>query len=334
MDKPRVGVVGVGKFGKEHARILSTLRTCELSAIADVDKEQAEKIGRNYNLPYFTDYKKITKLDAVTIAVPTQLHFEIASFFVEKGIHVLVEKPMTKNTQEAERLVELAKKNKVKIQVGHIERFNPIWRDIRDKIKSPIYYIECQRLSPFRYRSADIGVVLDIMLHDIDLVLSVVKSPVKKVDAIGGGFLFANEDIANARIEFEDGSVANLSASRISDKAVRKIRIFSDMGYVSADLLAREIKIYRAKEELLSGIKDRRKISLPTESDLAKIPRNLYTIEEKTCCNAQEPLYLELKSFIDAVTKDEKPVVTGEDGLRVMKLAEEILKKIHSYKVT
>ncbi|OHB70109.1 MAG: UDP-N-acetyl-D-glucosamine dehydrogenase, partial [Planctomycetes bacterium RBG_16_43_13] len=244
-QKLRIAVIGVGHLGKEHARIYSKMKGVELVAVCDTIPERVEEVAKGVGSPAVTDYHQLFgKVEVVSIAVPTVSHYDIASEFLRRGIHCLVEKPLTKTIPQAEELVKIARSNGAILQVGHVERFNPAVMAVSNIVGKP-RFIECHRLSTFKARSVDIDVVMDLMIHDIDIILHFVKSPLKKVDAVGVSLLFDHEDIANARLEFEDGCIANVTASRISDKAMRKIRIFSDDKYVSLDYAERTAKAYK-----------------------------------------------------------------------------------------
>lgn len=331
--KLKVGVIGVGHLGKEHARVYSKLNGVELTAVCDTIPERAKEIGEKYNAPYFTDYHQILdKVDAASIVVPTISHFEVAIDFLKRGIPALIEKPLAKTVDEAQELVKVARENKTTLQVGHIERFNPALCAVKDIIKMP-RFIECHRLSQFKFRSIDIDVVKDLMIHDIDIILHMAKSPIKKIDAVGVALLFQNEDIANARIEFEDGCVANVTASRISDKAMRKIRIFSEGCYISLDYTEKTAKVYKISKELSSVLMSKKHLAIPTEIDLSAIPKSFYSVEDITI-EDYEPLAKEIEAFIYAVKNKTEPVVPGEHGLQAMKVAAQILQEIrmHTWK--
>lgn len=329
MSKPRVGVIGVGHLGKQHARIYHQLGA--LAGIADADAARAAEIAGPYSVPHYSDFRQlIGKVDAVSIAVPTAGHHEVAKEFLARGIPALVEKPLTKTIEEGEELCRIARENKVVLQVGHVERFNPAVTAVLDVIKKP-RFIEVHRLSPFRFRSSDIDVVLDLMIHDLDIVLHLTRSPLVRVDAVGMSLLFGKEDMANARLEFEDGCVANLTASRISEKSMRKTRIFSEDCYVTVDTLAKEAWIYRTTPQLgeaLAKLPKDRDLNL---ADLATIPKEFYSIQEVKLAE-EEPLARELQSFLDAVEKKQEPVVPGEHGIRAMKAAEKILNEMRAHR--
>jgi len=329
MKRLRMGVVGVGHLGKQHARIYHQLGA--LAAVVDADAARAAEIAAAYGVPHFTDYRQLFgKVDAVSVAVPTVGHHEVAKEFLQRGVPALVEKPLTKTIEQGEELCRIAREKKVALQVGHVERFNPAVTAVLDVIKKP-RFIEVHRLSPFRFRSSDIDVVLDLMIHDLDIVLHLSKSPIVRVDAVGMALLFGKEDMANARLEFEDGCIANLTASRISDKQMRKTRIFSEDCYVTVDTLAKEAWIYRTTPQLgeaLAKLPKDRDLNL---ADLATIPKEFYSIQEVKL-EEQEPLARELQSFLEAVEHGREPVVPGEHGVRAMKAAETILKEMRAHR--
>lgn len=302
MDKIRVAVIGVGHLGSIHARIYKEIESCCLVGVCDIDKNRLNETSAKLDVPGYANYKELLdKIDAVSIVTPTKLHYQIARDFLKKNIHTLVEKPFTTNIKEASQLIKLADKNKLILQVGHIERFNSAFAATQKLIQSP-KFIECHRLSPFPNRSLDIGVILDLMIHDIDIVLGLVNSPVKKVEAVGVPVLTSFEDIANARITFKNGCVCNLTASRISDEWMRKIRIFLENAYISLDYKNEEAFIYK---KTVSGIT---KESLPIEKE--------------------QPLKKELLSFIDCVKNNKTPVVSGRVARQALALALDMQKII------
>ena len=307
MRKIRVGVIGVGHLGSIHARIYRALPGCCLEAICDTDKNRLDQMVRELETPGYRDYRELLgKVDAVSIAAPTKLHYEIASEFLLNNTHALVEKPFTTNLEEADSLIKIAKKNKLILQVGHIERFNSAFAATRELIKDP-KFIECHRLSPFPHRSVDVGAVLDIMIHDIDIVLGLVDSKIKTIEAVGVNVLTALEDIANARITFSNGCVANLTASRVSDEVMRKIRIFQEDTYISLDYKEAKASVY--KKDGLRIIKT----DLPIEKE--------------------QPLTKELASFIDCVIEHSEPLVSGVVAREALKVALEIQQQIwHTHK--
>jgi len=302
MDKVRIGVVGVGHLGSIHAKIYKEMESCSLVAICDIDQARLDQVSAELKIPAFTDYRELFgKVDAASIATPTKLHYEIASDLLKHNIHVLVEKPFTTNLKEADSLIKLAAKFKLILQVGHIERFNSAFSATQKVIQEP-RFIECHRLSPFPNRSLDIGVVLDLMIHDLDIVLGLVNSPIKKVEAVGVPVLTQFEDIANARLTFKNGCVCNFTASRVSDEWMRKIRIFLKNAYISLDYKNEDAFIYK---KTVSGIT---KDALPIEKE--------------------QPLKKELASFIDSVIQNRSPLVSGEVAREALALALKIQKII------
>jgi predicted dehydrogenase len=308
MHKIRVGVVGIGYLGNIHAKIYRQLDSCSLVAVCDTDKTRLKVVSQLLNIPAYPDYRDLfDKVDAISIAVPTKLHYRIASDFLRYNVHTLVEKPFTTNLKEADALIKLAQKNKLILQVGHIERFNSAFMATKKIIKNP-QFIECHRLSPFPNRSLDIGVVLDLMIHDIDIVLGLVNSNLKKVEAVGVRVLSNFEDIANARLTFRNGCVANLTASRVSDEIMRKIRIFQKNTYISLDYKEARACVYR-KDGLNISKED-----LPIERE--------------------QPLQKELSSFIDCVNSHLEPVVSGKVAKEALSVALEIQNQIWRKKIS
>jgi len=295
----RIGVIGVGHLGKHHARIYGemagTSGDVKLSAVVDVLPSRAAEIAKPYGAEALTDYRDLFgKVDAVSLAAPTSEHARIGLELLENGIDVLVEKPMTSTVEESRKLIEAAARNQRILQAGHVERFNPVVRAAIEVATQPQFF-EIHRLAVFTPRSLDIDVVLDLMIHDLDIVLSLVKSPVAEVRAVGIAVLSKKADIANARVEFEDGCVANFTASRVSFEKVRKLRFFQPSDYISVDYAAQSGSMV----SLRMGRVTERKLEPPTE----------------------EPLKLELESFVNCVRTRSKPIVGGEDGLRALELA-------------
>ena len=329
MSKLRVGVVGVGHLGKQHARLYHTMGV--LAGVVDQAPGRAAEIAGPYGVPAFTDPGELLgNVDAVSVAVQTDRHYEVARLFLDRGIPTLVEKPLARTIEEGEDLCRIARSRKVVLQVGHVERFNPAVTAVLDVIRKP-RFIEVHRLSPFRFRSQDIDVVLDLMIHDLDIVLHLSQSPLARVDAVGMSLLFGKEDIANARLEFEDGCVANLTASRISEKTMRKTRIFSEDCYVTVDTLTKEAWIYRTTPQLATALEKLPKDRDLSIADLASIPKEFYSIQEVKLPD-EEPLSRELQSFVDCVASGREPVVPGEHGVRAMKAAGLILSEMRAHR--
>ena len=334
----RVAVIGTGSLGKEHARIYADLaqkseHRLELTGVFDANQAAAEKTADKCHTRVFASIEAAAAgADAFSIVTPTNTHFQIAKTLLTAGKHVLIEKPMTENSAEAAELVELTQRQHLILQVGHVERFNPTFKYMESVATEP-RFIEAHRLSPYPARSTDIGVVLDLMIHDLDVVLAFVKSPVVSVDAVGIPVLSTSEDIANARIRFANGCVANLTASRVSAERMRKIRVFSggaNTSYVSLDYRAQEGFIYRIAREgeeessLLKKLLMARDSAIVSEFGGKKIVREPVPIEK------DEPLKLELQSFIRCVREQQTPVVSGESAKRALDLAMEITRQIQA----
>jgi predicted dehydrogenase len=302
MSKLRIAVVGIGHLGSIHAKIYREIPNCELVGVCDIDSARLEAISGSLGVPAYRDYRDLfSKVDAVSVAVPTKSHQQVAFDFLKNGIHALVEKPFTLNLKEADSLIREAAKRKLILQVGHIERFNSAFAATRKLINHPIF-IECHRLSPFPNRSLDVGAVLDIMIHDIDIVLGLVPSKIKKIEAVGVNVLTQFEDIANSRITFKNGCVANLTASRVSDEIMRKIRIFQEDTYISLDYKDAQASVYRKTGKQIS------KIDLPIEKE--------------------QPLQKELLSFVECVSNNQEPLVSGKTAREALAVALEIQKQI------
>ncbi len=329
MTAPRIGVVGVGHLGRHHARIYRSLGV--LAAIADTDPARARAVSDEFGVPAYSDSRELLgRVDAVSIAVPTVSHFEVAKSFLERGVATLVEKPLAKSIEEGEDLVRLARARGAILAVGHVERFNPAVTAASRVLDKP-RFIEVHRLSPFRYRSTDIDVVHDLMIHDLDIVLHLTKSALARVDAVGVALLFGKEDIANARLEFEDGCVANLTASRVSVQTMRKIRVFTEHCYVNMDTLAKEAWIYRATPQLQGALEQLPRDRDLTIEDLALIPREFYSVEQVKQAET-EPLVVELESFVECVRERKEPEVPGEHGVRAMRAAEQVLQEMRAHR--
>lgn len=303
MKKSQVAVIGLGHLGSKHLKNYSELPTkIDIAGVCDIDQEKGQKLADTYSTEFYTDYKKLVKrIDAVNICVPTISHFEIAQYFLENKIHTFIEKPITTTVEQADILINLAQKNKIKLQVGHIERFNSAFEGIKVFAKNPIF-IESHRLNHFPNRSLDIGVVMDLMIHDIDIILGLINAPIQDIQAVGVNILTPLEDIANVRITFQNGCTCNLTASRVSDDVVRKIRIFLKNTYISLDYVKQEAFIYKKHKQLIL------KHALPIERE--------------------EPLKKELESFIDCIQKDLPPIVSGVEARNALKVAITISEKI------
>ena len=300
----KVGVVGVGAIGRNHARIYSELESADLVAIYDENQDHARALAEEFGTEAVGSLDElVSRVDAASVSTPTVTHRAIATSLLEQGKHVLVEKPISDSVDDAKAMIDLAKEKGCVLQVGHIERFNPVMSQLEARLNSP-KFIECHRLSPFPQRSMDIGVVLDLMIHDLEIVLHLVHSPIAAIDAVGIPVLTRREDIANARIRFENGCVANITASRISPEKMRKIRVFQGDAYLSLDYQDQSGWIYR--------------------KDGMEIAREEVEVER------DEPLKCELASFVDCAVLGEQPKVSGQQGAAALDIALEITQIIEA----
>jgi len=335
-QKPRVAVLGVGSLGKEHARIYADLATSGEVAFAgvfDVLEDSARRIAEQYRVRTFgSAAEAIEASDAVSIVTPTHTHFELARGLLESGRHVLVEKPMTDNATQAAELVQLARQHDCVLQVGHVERFNPVFNYLQTVATEP-RFIEAHRLSPYPKRSTDIGVVLDLMIHDLDVVLAFVKSPVTSFDAVGIPLLSLSEDIANARLRFANGCVANLTVSRVSPEKMRKIRVFSGgvmTSYISLDYRAQEGFIYRIARDGERESSLMKKLLRAKDSTIVSEFAGKRIVREPVPIAKEEPLKLELQHFVECARSHRTPLVSGESAKRALDLALEITRQINA----
>jgi len=329
LEKLKAVVIGAGHLGKEHSRIYSEMPDVSLVGVVDTDKDAGEAVAQRCKTRYYSSLKEILdKVDVASVVVPTKSHYEITKELLNNGIHVLVEKPMTGTVSEAEDLIKLGRQSSVILQPGYIERFNPALEAIK-KLDVSLKFIECHRLSPFTFRSADIGVVLDLMIHDIDIILYLSKSKVKKIDAVGVNVIADKEDIANARIQFEDGCVANITASRVSFEPMRRIRLFSENSYISLDYQKQEALIYKKSPKLTLKSIDIENKGVSNITDLKNFSFGDMLKIERIKMNNQEPLRKELESFIDCVKNGKQPVVSGEEGIEAIKIADVIREEIN-----
>ena len=336
-----VAVLGVGSLGKQHARIYAALAAAgsvNFTGVYDVSAETARKCAEKYRVRAFASASEAaTAAEVLSIVTPTSTHFDLARMLLQQGKHVLVEKPMTDDTAQAAELVQLAQRKNCVLQVGHVERFNPVFKYLETAAPQP-RFIETHRLSPYPARSTDIGVVLDLMIHDLDVVLAFVKSPVTSVDAVGIPVLSKSEDIANARLRFTNGCVANLTVSRVSPERMRKIRVFSSgaaPSYISLDYRAQEGFIYRIArdgEEESSLLKKimAAKLGVGKDSTIVSEFAGKRIVREPVPIAKEEPLRLELQHFIECVREKHTPAVSGESAKRALDLAFEITRQIQS----
>ncbi len=329
MNKIKAGVVGVGSIGKNHARVMSEIAGAEFTAILDSNDAGSAEIAQRFGVRAAASLEEFaTLIDAATIATPTPTHYEIAKFLIERGKHVLIEKPITEETAHARELIELAGRQGVVLQVGHIERFNPALSALESRLTRP-RFIEASRLSPYPGRSLDVGVVLDVMIHDLEIVLHLVRSPWVQVDAVGVPILSKREDIANVRIRFENGCVANITASRISQEKLRKIRVFQQDAYLSLDYqnqsgyllrLARE----HEKESSLIG----KLLGVAADATIVTEFAGKRIVREPVEVEKGEPLKREIEAFIDCARAGSQPKVSGAQAANALELALEITRDI------
>ncbi len=331
MNRLKVGVVGVGHLGRHHARILAAMPEVELVGVVDARPEQAAAVAQACQTRALADYRSLLgEVDAVSVAVPTLAHREVAGAFLEHGVPTMVEKPLATTLREAEELVALAEARGTLLQVGHIERFNPALQAL-DGLAFRPKYIAAERLGTYTFRSTDIGVVLDLMIHDIDLILSMVSAPVRSVEAVGVGIFGGHEDVANARVTFEDGCVANLTASRASFQAVRKMRLWGAEGYLTLDFAAKAGTMIRPSEKLRRGEVDLEGLDLSQPAAVKERIFGKILRVDQVQAEGREPLALELEDFIHAVRSGSRPRVTGGDALRSIRLADQILRSLESH---
>ena len=331
-EKLRVAVIGVGHLGKEHARVFAQMPEAELVAVAYTNEKSGKDVARKWRTEWVDDYRKLLgRIDAASVAVPTEGHFSIAEELLGAGVHLMVEKPMTDSAKTARELCRLAKENGLALQVGHIERFNPVMKAFEQYGIKPLF-IEVHRLSPFSFRSVDIGVVLDLMIHDLDIILHLVGSDPETVDACGIPIISPQrEDIANARLTFRNGCVANVTASRASIKKMRKIRVFSKDSYASLDYMKRRGVLYKKSPKLRIEDLPVGKGLVSTIADMVAYDFKGLLKTERIKLDEYEPLAAELQSFVKSVLTGATPPVTGEDALRALVVAERILDSIGSH---
>jgi predicted dehydrogenase len=305
MPEPiRVAVIGVGHLGSKHAKTYYRMKKARLAGVCDKKADKAAAAAKKYKCPYFTDYRELfDKVDAVSISVPTDMHCEIGKAFLSRGIHALIEKPICKTVPEADELIGLAKEKNLVLQIGHIERFNSAVLALEKVLNKP-KFIECHRLGPFTERGTDVGVVLDLMIHDIDIVLSLINSEVKDIQAVGIKVLTKHEDIANVRLVFGNDAICNLTVSRIANKRMRKIRIFQEDAYLSLDYVHQKVLLYRKKNNKITH----KSLKVKKEQSLTK----------------------ELESFVDCIINGKRPIISGLEGKRALQVALNIQNSINA----
>ena len=320
-EKILCGVAGVGSLGQHHARIYTELPGATLAGIYERDNQRAAEICARHNCRRFASLAEMAEAcDAVSVVVPTDQHAAVALALLGQGCHLLIEKPLCASMAEAEQVLAAAQSRQCVVQVGHVEHFNPVTRFLEKEADHP-QFITAERLAPYQTRGTEVGVVLDLMIHDIGIVLALVKSPIAKIDSVGVKVLSKTEDIANARIQFENGCVANLSASRISMKKAREIRVFQDDAYLSLDFKDQTGHLIRKSDIIAFGIK--MKIGLVKAGDYSSIPVHEIPIEKG------EPLALELAHFVESVAQAKQPKVSGALGKSALEVAITITDQIH-----
>lgn len=309
MNKTKVAVIGVGYLGRFHAQKYQQSENAELIAVCDTDKARCDEVSAELNVPAVYDMQAILeKVDAVSVVVPTQAHYQVVKTCLAQGIDVLVEKPMTTTVAQAEELIQLAKKSSAILQIGHLERFNPVITALSEVMLAP-QFIECVRLAPFQPRGTDVNVVLDLMIHDIDIVQSLLHAKPTHIDAIGTPVFTQINDIVNARIHYENGCVANFTASRVSLKQERKIRLFQHDAYISIDTHNKQLAMYKKDSNASNpfGV-------VPTQKSFTE----------------GDPLAVEIKAFLQCVQTRTAPLVTGEDGKQALAIAHEITEAVQT----
>ncbi|MBI5207962.1 MAG: Gfo/Idh/MocA family oxidoreductase [Candidatus Firestonebacteria bacterium] len=304
----RIGVIGAGHMGSYHVRIYSELMDVELIGIADTNKARANELSNLYATKSYTDYHDlIGKLDAVSIAVPTSQHYKVAKDFLENGVHVLLEKPMTKTLEEGEELIELSRKNNLVFNIGHVERFNGAVQELKNIIKDPIY-IETKRMGPYNPRIDDVGIIMDLMIHDIDIVLNLVNKDIEKINAVGASVYSRQEDFADIQIVFKGGCLASLTASRVTENKIRSLAVTQRDAYIFLDYTDQDLHIHRqaATHYILS-------------KEVMRYKQESFI--ERLFIHKDNPLKLEIVHFLDCVKRKAKPLVTGESDLRSLRIA-------------
>jgi predicted dehydrogenase len=313
MENIRVGVVGVGHLGMHHARVYTEILGAQLVGVVDVDEERAHTIGENLGVPAFSDLEdfiRIKRPDALSIVVPTSRHFEVAKYVMDQGLHVLIEKPVTSTVDEAEELLRLAVDKNLILQVGHIERFNSAVQHVREFVNEP-YFIQTHRMGPFTPRINDVGVVLDLMIHDVDIILSMVNSELVSISAIGRSVRTDHEDIASAQLEFANGALAQILVSRVSEKRQRQMEIMEAERYITVNYEAQDISVQRCVRG--SG-------------------GNIVEVMEHPVFPKKEPLKMELQHFVSCVREGKQPMVGIRDGKRALEICVAALRQIHGEK--
>jgi len=328
MNPLRVGVIGTGHLGALHIKMYTQIPSAHLVGVYDVDSKRSEKYAAEFGIKAFAQMDDLlANVEAVSIATVTQSHYDVAMQVVKRGVHLLIEKPITTTIEQARALTELAETKGLKLQVGHIERFNSAILALEPYDIKPLF-IESHRLAQFNPRGSDVAVVLDLMIHDIDLILSLVKSNVTRIDANGVAVISDTPDIANARLQFENGCVANVTASRISQNKMRKMRLFQHDAYISIDFAQGLAEVFRLVDENTPDIKQTMMLG---KIDQGQHKRMI--IYEQPEVHEVNALKYELEKFVESIQKNTEPPVTGRDGLRALEVAQEILQRIETQKI-
>jgi predicted dehydrogenase len=329
MDPLNVGVIGVGHLGSLHAKMYSQIASVKFVGVFDIDRQRAEKLAAEFSIKAFSTLDDLlSQVDAVSIATATQSHYDVAMQVIKRGVHLLIEKPITATIEQAKAVTERAETKGLKLQVGHIERFNPAILALEPYNITPLF-IESHRLAQFNPRGSDVAVVLDLMIHDIDLILSLVKSKVTRIDANGIAVISGTPDIANARLQFENGCVANVTASRISQNKMRKMRLFQRDAYISIDFAQGLAEVFRLVDEETPNLKSTMMLG---KIDQGKHKRII--VYEQPEVQEVNALMYELERFVESIEKNTETPVTGYDGLHALEVAQEILHKIESQTIT
>jgi len=332
MGRIRTAVVGAGKMGAIHAKVYDQLEQSDFVGVVDIDATKAERLAREYNVEAFADCAEIAgRVEAVTIATPTVTHLELAKIFIKNGVAVMIEKPLAADVKESRRIVQLARKHGTVAAVGHSERCNPVVQAIK-RLNIEPKFIEAHRISPYPFRSTDVGVVLDVMIHDIDIILSLAASKIKRVDAVGVSVIDEKEDICNARIVFENGCIANVTASRLALKTERKVRVFSRQAYLSVDYFKKTGIVIKAdpNTDIVKWVREHK--GRKDFNPLAVNWPDLLHIKQ-LAVDDKEPLRFEQEAFLRAVAdKTQQPEVSVEEGLAAMECAEMILASMKGHK--
>lgn len=309
MELKRLGVIGVGHLGQHHARVYTEILGTQLVGVVDQSESRASVIGETLGVPFYTDIDEFiqkARPEAVSVVVPTSQHYEVAKKALLSGIHVLIEKPVTTTVREAEELLRMAEKNDLVLQVGHIERFNSAIQYISKIIHDPVF-LQSRRLGPYSTRINDVGVVLDLMIHDIDIIMSLVKSDIREISAMGRCLRSDHEDLATAQVSFENGSIAHIHVSRVSERRLRQLEISEPQRYVTVNYETQDVSIHRCVKE----------------------DNSLIEVIEHPVFPKSEPLKLELQHFVSCVREGKQPLVGGSDGKRALEVAISVLKQIH-----